>query len=230
MKRLTVIQHTSAEYLGYLEDHFELRNIGFRYVRPFTEGVEVPEPHQLEDGLVLLGGGPWGAGGARDVPTLRKEVTITRYALDAGLPILAFGLGAQILSLAAGGAVEPAPLTFEIGHSLRADTQALDGWLPESAPCVIFMRDWPRPPDYARVLARDELGRSTVFQIGKRAFGFVAHPAFKAAMAEDLVMEFEEAPDNPGPMLERLRGMRQQIQDALSPTVVGLVNACGLMS
>ncbi len=230
MKRLTVIQHTSAEYLGYLEDHFELRNIGFRYVRPFTEGVEVPEPHQLEDGLVLLGGGPWGAGGTRDAPTLRKEVAIARYALDAGLPILAFGLGAQILSLAAGGAVETAPLTFEIGHSLRTDPEALDGWLPERAPCVVYMRDWPQPPDYARVLARDERGRVTVFQLGERAFGFVGHPGFKAAMAEDLVMEFEEAPDDPGPMLERLRGMRQEIQDALSPTVVGLVKACGLMS
>ncbi|MDE3177013.1 MAG: gamma-glutamyl-gamma-aminobutyrate hydrolase family protein [Pseudomonadota bacterium] len=229
MKRLTVIQHTSAEYLGYLEDHFELRGVGFRYVRPFTEGSEIPDPRQLEDGLVLLGGGPWGAAGGRDAPSLRQEVAITRYALDAGLPILAIGLGAQILSLAAGGAVEPAPLTFEIGESLRVDPQALEGWLPERAPRVVYMRDWPAPPEYARVLARDERGRTAVFQIGGRALGFVAHPAFKAAMAEDLVMEFEETPNDPGPTLERLRAMRREIQDALSPTVVGVVKTLGLM-
>ena len=44
MKILTVLQHTSAEYLGYLEDHLEGRSIGFRYCRPFTEGTSVPRP------------------------------------------------------------------------------------------------------------------------------------------------------------------------------------------
>jgi len=55
MKTLTVIQHTSAEYLGQIEDHLEGRRIRFRYSRPFASGGRVPKPGQLLDGLVLLG-------------------------------------------------------------------------------------------------------------------------------------------------------------------------------
>ena len=229
MKWLTVIQHTSAEYLGYLEDHFEGRNIGFRYVRPFTEGASLPEPTDLGDGLILLSGGPWGGAGGRDVPTLGGETALARYALDRGLPLLGFGLGAQIVALAGGGEVEATPLTFEIGHAHRIDDRALGGLLPEVLPQVVYMRDRPRPPAYARVLAHDELKRPAVFQLGERALGFVAHPGFKAAIAEDLIMEFEESPPDPGPKLQQLRNMRRELEDALAPVAAGIVAQFGWM-
>ena len=40
---LQVIQHTSAEYLGLIEDHLEGRSIRFRYCRPFTGKVPLPK-------------------------------------------------------------------------------------------------------------------------------------------------------------------------------------------
>lgn len=95
MKTLAVVQHTSAEYLGLIEDHLEGRRIRFRYARPFATGGRVPGPDGLHDGLVLLGGGPWGSAGVRDVPTLAQEVALTRAALDKGLPVLGIGLGAR---------------------------------------------------------------------------------------------------------------------------------------
>ena len=85
MKTLTVVQHTSAEYLGLIEDHLEGRRIRFRYARPFATGGRVPGPDGLHDGLVLLGGGPWGSAGVRNVPTLAQEIALTRAALDKGL-------------------------------------------------------------------------------------------------------------------------------------------------
>ncbi|MDH4312337.1 MAG: GMP synthase, partial [Gammaproteobacteria bacterium] len=88
MKTLAVVQHTSAEYLGLIEDHLEGRRIRFRYARPFATGGRVPGPDGLQDGLVLLGGGPWGSAGTRDVPTLAQEVALTRAALEKGLPVL----------------------------------------------------------------------------------------------------------------------------------------------
>ena len=88
-KILTVLQHTSADYLGHMEDHFEGRNIGFRYYRPFTESGKVPPFSEVGDGLVLLGGGPWGCAGGRDVPTLKEEVKFTRACFMSGLPIIA---------------------------------------------------------------------------------------------------------------------------------------------
>ena len=58
MNLLNVIQHTSADYLGLMEDHLEGRRIRFRYFRPFTEKGTIPSSSDISDGLVLLGGGP----------------------------------------------------------------------------------------------------------------------------------------------------------------------------
>ena len=38
MNVVAVIQHTSGEYLGLMEDHLEGRRIRFQYFRPFAAG------------------------------------------------------------------------------------------------------------------------------------------------------------------------------------------------
>ena len=229
MKFLTVVQHTSADYLGLMEDHFEGRRIGFKYVRPFTEGVSVPEFDSVGDGLVLLGGGPWGSAGGRDVPTLDDEVRLARACLMHELPVMGFGLGAQILAIAAEGGSEPSELDFSVGYATRTIDDALNGYLPERFPQISYMRDRPVPPEYADILAVDEKGAPAVFQIGKSAFGFTGHPGFKLAMAEDLIMEFEEAPANTRQPLDELRQIRTEIEDALVATMTGLIQLTGLM-
>jgi GMP synthase-like glutamine amidotransferase len=229
MNLLNVLQHTSADYLGLMEDHLEGRRIRFRYFRPFTEQGTVPGPGDGCDGLVLLGGGPWGSAGSRDVPTLQQEIALTRGTLEQGKPVLGIGLGAQILAIAAGGGSSPAPLTFEAGYATRRVDDALGGFLPERFPHVIYMRDRPEPPPDAQVLAVDEQQRPAVFQIGSNALGFCGHPGFKTAMAEDLVMEFEEAPDDPAPTLQRLQLMAREIEDALVPIMTGIVKVTGMM-
>jgi GMP synthase-like glutamine amidotransferase len=229
MNLLNVIQHTSADYLGLMEDHLEGRRIRFRYFRPFTEQGVLPGPGDGCDGLVLLGGGPWGSAGGRDVPTLRQEIALTRGTLEQGKPVLGIGLGAQILAIAAGGSSEPAPLAFQVGYASRQIDNALAGFMPERFPHVIYMRDRPLPPVAAQVLALDEHQRPAVFQVGSNALGFCGHPGFKTAMAEDLVMEFEEAPDDPAPTLQQLQLMVREIEDALVPIMTGIVKVTGLM-
>jgi len=229
MNILNVVQHTSADYLGLMEDHLEGRRIRFRYFRPFTEKGTIPTAGDVCDGLVLLGGGPWGSAGGRDVPTLEPEVRLARVMLDQGKPVIGVGLGAQILAIAAGGGSEPAGLSFEVGHARRLQDDALAGFMPERFPCVSYMRDRPAPPADARVLAEDEAGRAAVFQIGQNALGFTGHPGFKTAMAEDLIMEFEECPDYPAPQLERLQVMVREIEDALVPIMTGIIKVTGLM-
>ncbi len=91
------------------------------------------------------------------------------------------------------------------------------------------MRDWPTPPDTARVLAEDSVGRPALFQVGSNSFGFAGHPGAKVAMAEDLVMEFAESPpDIPG-ALEQLRAAQTPIADSLVPIMTGLIQMTGLM-
>lgn len=229
MNLLHVIQHTSADYLGLVEDHLEGRRIRFRYFRPFTEQGTIPQPGELSDGLVMLGGGPWGSAGGRDVPTLAAEIELARSMLDQGKPVIGIGLGAQILAIASGGGSEAAPLAFDVGYATRIEHDALAGFLPERFPNVVYMRDRPLLPEQARVLAEDEQGRPAVFEVAPNAVGFTGHPGFKTAMAEDLVMEFDEAPENPAQDLQKLQLLVPEIEDCLVPIMTGLVKITGWM-
>ncbi len=223
MRLISVVQHTSAEYLGLIEDHLEGRGIRFRYFRPFAAGGKLPDQDSVRDGLVLLGGGPWGSAGSHDLPTLREEIRLARAALMFESPVIGIGLGAQILAIAAGGTSESTPLEFEVTTARRVDDAALSGYLPSEYPLAVYMRDWPVPPPHARLLARDRKGRPVLWQIGECAFGFAAHPGLKVAMVEDLIMEFAESPDNAGPELDRLRRAQRRIEDALVPIMTGVV-------
>ncbi len=229
MKTFTVIQHTSADYLGLLEDHFEGSQIRFNYCRPFTEGVSIPFFNEVKDGLILLGGGPWGADGVKDPPSLKREIELTRQCLMANKIVIGIGLGAQILALAAEGSVKTTPLTFVNGKARRMDENALNGYLPHEFPYSYYMRGFPIPPEYADILAVDENNNPLLFQMGKTAFGFVFHPGFKRAIAEDLIMEFEEAPENPAPELEILGNNSREIYETLNAIMTGLVQVTGMM-
>jgi GMP synthase-like glutamine amidotransferase len=229
MKTLVVVQHTSAEYLGLIEDHLEGRRIRFQYNRPFTEKGKVPVADAVEDGLCLLGGGPWGSAGARDVPTLNEEIELTRHCLEADIPIIAIGLGAQILAHAAGGGATAEPLSFSIGEARRVEPQGLNGYLPERYPLITYMRDRPLLPVDARILAVDEHDRPALFQIGETALGFAGHPGVKLAMMEDLIMEFEEGPAAPDTALAAVRESKTDVEDALVQIMTGVVQLTGLM-
>jgi GMP synthase-like glutamine amidotransferase len=220
---LHVLQHTSAEYLGLIEDHLEGRSIRFSYCRPFAGKGALPKPEAIDDGLILLGGGPWGAAGTRDVPTLSQEIGLVKICLERQLPVVGIGLGAQILAIAAGGRAQPMDLEFCVGKATRVADTALDGYLPAEYPLALYMRDWPVPPASAEVLARDERGRDVLWQVGARALGLAGHPGLKLAMVEDLIMEFEEAPPEIERGLARLREVQRSIEDALIPLMAGIV-------
>jgi GMP synthase-like glutamine amidotransferase len=229
VKVVHVFQHTSAEYLGLIEDHLEGRNIRFRYCRPFAGKNPFPKADGLADGLMVLGGGPWGSAGDRNVPTLDQEVSLVKACLQAEKPVVGIGLGAQILALAAGGRSESRPLEFSAGRARRVKEGALSGYLPAEYPLAIYMRDWPVPPSGAQVLAVDERERPVLWQLGEQALGFVGHPGLKVAMVEDLVMEFEELPQDIEPGLTKLRAAQRSIEDALVPIMTGVIQLTGWM-
>jgi len=229
MNVVAVIQHTSGEYLGLIEDHLEGRRIRFQYFRPFAAGG-LPEPALPADAVILLGGGPWGSAGSRDLPTLQAEVELTRQRLEEGTPVIGFGLGAQILARAAGGSSEAAPLEFAIREARRIRGDALNGFLPERFLSVTYMRDRPVLPGTADILAEDDAGHPAVFRIGDNAYGFLGNPGIKLGMVEDLIMEFDEVPDGAAGQLEALRPLKTRIEDDLVSIMTGLVQCTSLMS
>ncbi len=230
MNVVAVIQHTSGEYLGLMEDHLEGRRIRFQYFRPFAGGGKLPAPELPADALFLLGGGPWGSAGTRDLPTLDREIELTRLRIEEGTPVVGFGLGAQILAIAAGGGSEPADFVFESAIAKRTRDDALNGFLPEIFHQVVYMRDRPVLPDDAEVLAVTESGAPAVFRVGDSSYGFLGNPGIKLGMAEDLIMEFEEVPDNTAEGLETLRSLQRTLEDELVPIMTGLVQCTALMS
>ena len=179
--------------------------------------------------MILLGGGPWGSAGARDLPSLAVETELARACLARDVPVIGIGLGAQILARAAGGGADATPLEFSVTTATRVGNDALNGYLPAAYPLALYMRDWPRPPQDATVLARDAQGRVALFRAGTRALGFAGHPGLKVAMVEDLIMEFEESPPDIDAPLAALRATQRAIEDALVPIMTGLVQITGWM-
>lgn len=236
MRDLYVLQHCEPEFLGLIEDHLEGRGIRFAYIRPFASAGSVPGTAAQSDGLILTGGGAWGTTSDPVLPSLAAELRLTRDFLNRAKPIVAWGIGAQILALAAGGQCAPRGLTACVQTVRRVDDRALHGHLPEAFPLVTFMRDRPVPPRSAAILARDGAGDPAVFQIGSNAIGLTGHPGLKPGMAEDLIMAFDEpligvdgAPVEPATFLTAVRATAPDIEAALIPIMTGIVQLSGLM-
>jgi GMP synthase-like glutamine amidotransferase len=229
MKTLCVLQHVEAEYLGLLEDHFEGRNIRFRYCRPFAPGAAIPASPEDYDGLIVLGAGPKGVVSGGLIPSLGAELRLTQSFLENGLPVIGIGIGACILSTAAGGGAEEAPLRFTLGVARRIVPDALNGHLPQTFPVAIYMRDRPVLPSDAKILAIGNGDEPILFQLRNNCFGFVGHPGIKSAMVEDLIMEFDEVPENTAETLSELRALQGDIAATLAAMMVGLIDLTGLM-
>ena len=120
-------------------------------------------------------------------------------------------------------------MRFAIDQARRIVPDALNGHLPESFPIAIYMRDGPVLPSDARVLAVGAGGQPMLFQFRDNCFGFVGHPGIKSAMVEDLIMEFDEVPENTAETLAELRAVQGEIAAALGAIMVGLIDATGLM-
>ncbi|MEC3862801.1 hypothetical protein VK792_16025 [Mesobacterium sp. TK19101] len=229
MKTIAVIQHTEAEYLGFIEDHLEGRNVRFRYYRPFTHGGTLPFGPEGFDGLWLLGGGPYGLVSGHLLPSAGPEFRLTQTFLDFGLPVVGFGLGALILCVAAGGGAAEAPLRFAVNQVQATAPGHLGGHMPDRFPLSHYLRDKPVLPQGAEVLATGPEGEPEIFSLRGNCLGLVGHPGFKRGMVEDLVMEFAETPDDPASALADLGAVQADIAEALTPLMVGIVSHTGLM-
>ena len=105
MQTIAVLQNSDAEHLGLVEDHLEGRNIRFRYIRPAHDSDWIRKAELPKDGLILLGAAPYGTVSDPIIPMLNHKLRIIETCLRKNLPILAFGTGAQLLSLALNGTV-----------------------------------------------------------------------------------------------------------------------------
>ena len=158
------------------------------------------------------------------IPSLGAELRLTQDFLDRGLPVIGIGIGACILSTAAGGGAEEAPLRFTLDNARRVVPDALSG---------PFAANFPGRGLYARSPGSARRGQGSggrrarrtgsFFRLRDNCFGFVGHPGIKSAMIEDLIMEFDEVPEGTAETLAELRAVQGEIAAALAAIMVGLV-------
>jgi hypothetical protein len=79
MISVLVLQHTEAEFLGLIEDHFGKPQYRLTYPRPFANRGWVPTRAEDRDALILLGAGPWGTLSEPLLARLKRELKLTRH-------------------------------------------------------------------------------------------------------------------------------------------------------
>ena len=224
-----VLQNTDWEYLGFIEDHLEGRNIRFNYIRPVHDLTWQRGIRARSDGLIVLGGAPYGTVSSPVLPGLEARVEEIRRYIDANLPVIGFGTGAQMLLLAIGHDTVPTPPVLSVETAYRTDSEALNGYLPQQYPVVTFMLDHFVVPENIRVLSRTQTGEPALFQYKKNCFGFLGHPGMKSAIIEDSLVQFPEHAIDAPEMLASIRNLQNQIADSLVPIMTGLVQIAGWM-
>ncbi|WP_168587918.1 type 1 glutamine amidotransferase [Saccharopolyspora sp. ASAGF58] len=182
-----MITHVDRAAAGLIHDVARDRGFSYRVVRPYR-GEQLPGLGEVE--AVVAMGGPQAA--YDDHPYLRAEERYLASVVEAGVPLLAICLGAQVLSRALGGTAQPGSDGLEAG--IIQVKQA------DSAPFEIageffsFHSDSMTPPAGAEVLAGSD--RYLQAWSAGSALAVQFHPEMTMAGVQDLL-------DDEGPKLER---------------------------
>ncbi len=144
------------------------------------EGHPVPDSLDGVDALICLGG-PMSAWDDRDAPWLPATRALLAAAVQAGTPTLGICLGAQLLALATGGAVEPGADGPETGAYLTAKRDAAErdplfGQMPMTPDVMQSHGDviTELPPDAALLMAGTGYPHQA-FRVGAAAWGIQFH-------------------------------------------------------
>lgn len=184
MRRVLVVQNTARGGPDRLGRWLGEDGLGVDVVAAYAGD---PLPGRLtRDALVVLGGGFLPDDDVR-APWLPATRSLTRQALDAGVPYLGVCLGGQLLARVAGGEVRAEHGQPEYGSTelaLRADAaeDALLGGLPERVTAVEHHVDQitALPPGAAWLASSDRCPHQA-FRVGPRAWGLQFHPEVPAA-------------------------------------------------
>jgi hypothetical protein len=92
-----------------------------------------------------------------------------------------------------------------------------------------YLRDIPVLRPEWQVFARTAEGAPMIFAPRPNALGFLGHPGMKRGMAEDLIMEFADTPEDCPEALAALGEAQADLAEVLGPMMVWMVARCGWM-
>lgn len=182
MARVLVVQHTAGEGLGHLLTWLPAAGLDVHPIHPY-QGHRVPKVVE-GDALIVLGG-PMSAYDDSVASWLPEVRDLLAVAVEDGVPTLGICLGAQLLAVATGGAVEsPAAAGPELGLA-DIEVTATDELLVDAGrmPVIQWHHDGINElPAGAKVLARSDRFPHQAFRIGDAAWGMQFHIEATAGM------------------------------------------------
>lgn len=177
------LTHIAFEDLGSFAP--VLREHGYA-IRTRQAGADPLTPAEWTGAdLVVVLGGPLGAGDVADFPWLAEELDGLRARLALGLPTLGICLGAQLMAVALGGRVERRAPGVEIGWSalaLAADAGPLEAL--RGVPVLHWHGENLVAPPGAAALASTAGTPCQAFAVGRHALGLQFHAEFAGGALE----------------------------------------------
>jgi GMP synthase-like glutamine amidotransferase len=188
-----VVQHEEPERPYAIGDALKRAKVEVDVCRVFS-GQALPLSLDSHDGLVVMGG-PMSATTDEGFPTRREETDLVREALGRNIPMLGVCLGAQLLALAAGGAVFPGDNGPEIGWGTVELTEAahrdeLFAGLSRELDVLHWHRDTFALPGGAVRLASSGSYENQAFRSGSSAWGLQFHVEVDAPAVSEYVGSF----------------------------------------
>jgi GMP synthase (glutamine-hydrolysing) len=175
--RLTVIEHSALAGLDLFEQWLD--GLAIRTVRPYLGD---PVPETATGGLIVLGG-PMAATDDEVAPWLPQVRALLAACVATRTPALGICLGAQLLAVACGGAVErdAAPGresgVAEIHWHAAADTDPLVAGLPNPTAGPSMHKDAISAlPPGSTWLGSSAMYPHQAFRVGRVAWGLQFHP------------------------------------------------------
>jgi GMP synthase-like glutamine amidotransferase len=179
MPSAVVVQHVAHEGPGWLAEVLDDADVKVD-IRRMYDGATLPAAEGV-DGLIVLGG-PMGAYDDERVPWLRQVKRLLAASVERGVPTLGVCLGAQLMAVGCGGAVEKGKAGPELGLGTLSltdpsGTDALFQAMPTELQTVQWHWDHiARLPEAAVLLASSPAYENQAFRVGERAWGLQFHP------------------------------------------------------
>jgi GMP synthase-like glutamine amidotransferase len=202
MPNCLVVQHVVPEPAFAIEEALGAAGVLVDVRRAFA-GDDIPSDSAGFDGVVVMGG-PMSATSSEGFPSRDAEISLLGDALRAGIPTLGICLGAQILALAAGGAVTRNAYGPEIGWApVQLAPSCADDRLFAGLPSDLTVLHWHgetfEVPPSAQPLMSSRAYPNQAFRLGDVAWGLQFHLEVTAAAVDGFLNAFgAEAAGAPG--------------------------------